>query len=62
MQLSTTFHTPRELAEIDPALANALVALELAEVQIQGAVYTLAHYVDRAELDLDRLVEVDARI
>ncbi|MRS99174.1 DNA repair protein RecN [Ralstonia pickettii] len=61
-QLGTTLHTLRELAEIDPALADVLAALEPAEVQIQEAVHTLARYADRAELDPDRLAEVDARM
>lgn len=61
-QLSATVHTLRELAEIDPALADVLAALEPAEVQIQEAVHTLARYADRAELDPDRLAEVDARM
>ncbi|CAJ0795950.1 DNA repair protein RecN [Ralstonia holmesii] len=61
-QLGATLHTLRELAEIDPALADVLAALEPAEVQIQEAVHTLARYADRAELDPDRLAEVDARM
>jgi DNA repair protein RecN (Recombination protein N) len=61
-QLGTTLHTLRELAEIDPALADVLAALEPAEVQIQEAVHSLARYADRAELDPDRLAEVDARM
>lgn len=61
-QLGTTLHTLRELAEIDPALADVLAALGTAEVQIQEAVHTLARYADRAELDPDRLAEVDARM
>ncbi|MFT0735185.1 DNA repair protein RecN [Ralstonia wenshanensis] len=61
-QLGATLHTLRELAEIDPALADVLAALEPAEVQIQEAVHTLARYADRAELDPDRLAEVDVRM
>jgi len=61
-QLGATLHTLRELAEIDPALADVLAALEPAEVQIQEAVHSLARYADRAELDPDRLAEVDARM
>lgn len=61
-QLGATLHTLRELAEVDPALADVLAALEPAEVQIQEAVHTLARYADRAELDPDRLAEVDARM
>ncbi|MGN6140204.1 MAG: DNA repair protein RecN [Ralstonia sp.] len=61
-QLGATLHTLRELAEIDPALTDVLAALEPAEVQIQEAVHTLARYADRAELDPDRLAEVDARM
>ncbi|MDE4925502.1 DNA repair protein RecN [Ralstonia insidiosa] len=61
-QLGATLHTLRELAEIDPALADVLAALEPAEVQIQEAVHSLARYADRAELDPDRLAEIDARM
>jgi DNA repair protein RecN (Recombination protein N) len=61
-QLGATLHTLRELAEIDPTLADVLAALEPAEVQIQEAVHTLARYADRAELDPERLAEVDARM
>jgi DNA repair protein RecN (Recombination protein N) len=37
----------RDLAEIDPALNDALAALEPAEIQLQEAAYSLSHYAQR---------------
>lgn len=61
-QLGAAVHSLQALAEIDPALADVLAALEPAQVQVQEAVHSLARYADRAELDPDRLAEVDARL
>lgn len=61
-QLGAAVHGLQALAEIDPALADVLAALEPAQVQVQEAVHSLARYADRAELDPDRLTEVDARL
>ncbi|MDO3505727.1 DNA repair protein RecN [Ralstonia pseudosolanacearum] len=61
-QLGAAVHGLQALAEIDPALADVLAALEPAQVQVQEAVHSLARYADRAELDPDRLAEVDARL
>jgi DNA repair protein RecN (Recombination protein N) len=52
----------RDLAEIDPALNDALAALEPAEIQLQEASYSLSHYAQRLELDPDRLAEVEKRL
>ncbi|MGF6599155.1 DNA repair protein RecN (Recombination protein N) [Paraburkholderia sp. GAS448] len=52
----------RDLAEIDPALNDALAALEPAEIQLQEAAYSLSHYAQRLELDPDRLAQVDRRL
>ncbi len=61
-QLGAAVHGLQALAEIDPALADVLAALEPAQVQVQEAVHSLARYADRAELDPDRLAEVDTRL
>ena len=52
----------RDLAEIDPALNDALAALEPAEIQLQEAAYSLSHYAQRLELDPDRLAQVERRL
>jgi DNA repair protein RecN (Recombination protein N) len=52
----------RDLAEIDPALNDALAALEPAEIQLQEASYSLSHYAQRLELDPDRLAQVERRL
>jgi DNA repair protein RecN (Recombination protein N) len=52
----------RDLAEIDPALGDALAALEPAAIQLQEAAYSLSHYAQRLELDPDRLAQVDKRL
>jgi DNA repair protein RecN (Recombination protein N) len=52
----------RDLAEIDPALGDALAALEPAAIQIQEAAYSLSHYAQRLELDPDRLAQVEKRL
>jgi DNA repair protein RecN (Recombination protein N) len=60
--LSTIISKLRDLAEIDPALNDALAALEPAEIQLQEAAYSLSHYAQRLELDPDRLAQVDKRL
>ncbi|MBP0591030.1 DNA repair protein RecN [Paraburkholderia sp. LEh10] len=60
--LSTIVSKLRDLAEIDPALNDALAALEPAEIQLQEAVYSLSHYAQRLELDPDRLAQVEKRL
>ena len=52
----------RDLAEIDPALNDALAALEPAEIQLQEAAYSLSHYAQRLELDPDRLAQIERRV
>ena len=61
-QLATVITKLRGLAEVDSDLADALAALEPAEIQIQEAVYSLNHYAQRLDLDPDRLSQVDARL
>lgn len=50
------------LAQIDPALNNALEALQNAQVQINDAASTLNQYLSRTELDPQRLTELDTRL
>ncbi|MGI4814710.1 MAG: DNA repair protein RecN [Janthinobacterium lividum] len=52
----------RELAGIDASLNDALAALEPAEIQLQDAAHTLSHYLQRVDLDPQRLAEVDERL
>src|SRR5258708_40334286 len=47
---------------MDPALNDALAALEPAEIQLQEAAYSLSHYAQRLELDPDRLAQVEKRL
>ncbi|ALL64166.1 DNA repair protein RecN [Paraburkholderia caribensis MBA4] len=60
--LSSVISKVRDLAEIDPALNDALAALEPAEIQLQEASYSLSHYAQRLELDPDRLAQVEKRL
>ncbi|PCE25606.1 DNA repair protein RecN [Paraburkholderia acidicola] len=61
-QLGTIVSKLRDLAEIDPALNDALAALEPAEIQLQEAAYSLSHYAQRLELDPNRLAQVEKRL
>ncbi len=60
--LNSIVSTLRDLAEIDPALGDALAALEPATIQLQEAAYSLSHYAQRLELDPDRLAQVEKRL
>lgn len=55
-------HKLRELLEYDPVLQEALDALDPAVIQTEEADRFLKKYLGRAELDPQRLNEVDARI
>ncbi|HLX02768.1 MAG TPA: DNA repair protein RecN, partial [Trinickia sp.] len=61
-QLGSIVSKLRDLAEIDPALNDALASLEPAEIQLREAAYSLTHYAQRLELDPDRLAQVDRRL
>jgi DNA repair protein RecN (Recombination protein N) len=61
-QLSSLTLKLGKLADIDDALKPVLEALEPAAIQLQEAVYSLNDYLDRVELDPDRLHEVEARL
>lgn len=60
--LNTIVHRVRQLSEIDPALADVMAALEPAQVQAQEAAHSLTRYVDRLELDPERLQVVEERM
>ncbi len=60
--LASVISKLRDLADIDPALNDALAALEPAEIQLQEAAYSLSHYAQRLELDPDRLAQVEKRV
>src|SRR5258708_15614781 len=47
---------------MDPALNDALAALEPAEIQWKEAAYSLSHYAQKLELDPDRLAQVEKRL
>jgi DNA repair protein RecN (Recombination protein N) len=61
-QLGAIVSKLRGLAEIDPALSDALASLEPAEIQLQEAAYSLSHYAQRLDLDGDRLAQVEKRM
>jgi DNA repair protein RecN (Recombination protein N) len=50
------------VADFDPRLRDPIEALRGAQVQLQDAAHSLAGYLDRAELDPERLREVDERV
>ena len=61
-QVSAVITRLRSLAELDPVLADALAALEPAEIQLQEAAYSLSHYAQKLDLDPARLAAVEARL
>ncbi|WP_206999128.1 DNA repair protein RecN [Trinickia mobilis] len=61
-RLGSIVNKLRDLAEIDPALNDALASLEPAEIQVREAAYSLTHYAQRLELDPDRLAQVEKRL
>jgi DNA repair protein RecN (Recombination protein N) len=60
--LSQVISRLNPLSDIDPALANAVAALEGAEAQVSDAVSSLNHYLSRLELDPERLAQCEARM
>ncbi|WP_137938833.1 DNA repair protein RecN [Chitinivorax sp. B] len=50
------------LVEFDPALGETIELLESADVQLREAAYGLRHYLQRADLDPQRLKEVESRL
>jgi DNA repair protein RecN (Recombination protein N) len=61
-QLHAVQHRLRELLAYDPAMQEALDALDAALIQVEEADRFLKKYLGRAELDPERLTEVEARI
>ncbi len=61
-QLGALIAQLRAQAQIDDQLADALAALEPAEIQISEAVHTLNHYAQRLELDPARLTQTETRL
>ncbi|URF05183.1 DNA repair protein RecN [Cupriavidus campinensis] len=60
--LNSVVHRLQQLADVDPALRDVLAALEPAQVQVEEAAHSLTRYVDRLELDPERLQAVEARM
>jgi len=52
----------REVADYDATLAPVIEALDGAELQLQDAAHSLASYLNRADLDPQRLAELDERM
>ncbi|HQR51033.1 MAG TPA: DNA repair protein RecN [Methylophilaceae bacterium] len=61
-QLYLVQHKLQELREYDPAMQEALDSLDAAEIQLAEADRFLKKYLSRAELDPERLNEVESRI
>ncbi|WLI88631.1 DNA repair protein RecN [Massilia sp. R2A-15] len=51
-----------KLVDVDAELQGVLDLMEPARIQLQEAVYSLKAYLDRVELDPERLRQVDARL
>ncbi|MES2152321.1 MAG: DNA repair protein RecN [Pseudomonadota bacterium] len=61
-QLSALNQKLGKLVAVDAALQPVLDCMEPARIQLQEAVYALNDYLDRVELDPERLRQVDARL
>ena len=61
-QLHAAQHQLHELREYDPAMQEALDSVDAAVIQIEEADRFLKKYLSRAELDPERLNEVESRI
>jgi DNA repair protein RecN (Recombination protein N) len=61
-QLSSLNQKLVKLVDVDPSLQAVLDCTEPARIQLQEAVYALNDYLDKVELDPDRLQQVDARL
>jgi DNA repair protein RecN (Recombination protein N) len=61
-QLSSLNTKLGKLVDVDAELQGVLDCMEPARIQLQEAVYALNNYIDKVELDPDRLREVDARM
>ncbi|PWF41332.1 DNA repair protein RecN [Massilia glaciei] len=61
-QLSSLNQKLGKLVTLDAQLQNVLDCMEPARIQLQEAVYALNDYLDRVDLDPERLRQVDARL
>jgi DNA repair protein RecN (Recombination protein N) len=61
-QLSSLNQKLIKLVDVDAGLQAVLDCMEPARIQLQEAVYALNNYVDKVELDPERLAQVDARM
>jgi DNA repair protein RecN (Recombination protein N) len=61
-QLSSLNTKLGKLVDIDAQLQTVLDCMEPARIQLQEAVYALNDYLDRVDLDPERLRQVDARL
>ena len=61
-QLSSLNQKLTKLVDVDAGLQAVLDCMEPARIQLQEAVYALNNYVDKVELDPERLAQVDARM
>lgn len=60
--LNTVLARFNNLRDYDPALQEILDTLEPAEVQLREAVYSLRHYLQRLDLDPERLAHCEQRL
>ena len=61
-RLAAMDHKLARLVELDAGLKPVMEVLEPARIQLQEAAYALRDYLDKVELDPERLREVDARV
>lgn len=61
-RLSAMDHKLERLVDLDSGIKPVLEMLEPARIQLQEAAYALRAYLDKLELDPQRLREVDARV
>ncbi|MBS4099468.1 MAG: DNA repair protein RecN [Sulfuricella sp.] len=61
-QLNAVLAKFNNLLDYDPALKEILDTLEPAEVQLREAVYSLRHYLQRLDLDPERLAQCEQRL
>jgi DNA repair protein RecN (Recombination protein N) len=61
-QLSSLNQKLGKLVDVDAGLQSVLDCMEPARIQLQEAVYALNNYIDKVELDPERLAQVDARM
>ena len=60
--LSNLRHRLQQLSDIDPALQDILENLETADIQLQEGARALNHYLQKTEIDTERLVFLDQRM